>query len=211
MQEKIENIVEGIIGSKPLAEDQLVSQGLDSLAAMELRQRVQVSPFTTNAQVDWSRKAQRIRLEIVCFDSNPMFNSHDYGRIVEPAFLSWHIHETPNGSRCKSQDFFGVELMSLLEDPASATIKSLAQEVHSNTTTTGIASKADQGPTRQSSIWISPAPVSIKMRIFCLPYAGGVSANVFARWVIWENIYLLTCHATLTLVHEHIFNLKDAL
>ena len=30
-------------------------------------------------------------------------------------------------------------------------------------------------------VWVSPAPVSIKMRLFCLPYAGGVSENVFAR------------------------------
>ena len=30
-------------------------------------------------------------------------------------------------------------------------------------------------------LWVSPAPVSVKMRLFCLPYAGGVSENVFAR------------------------------
>ena len=100
MQEIIESIVEDIIGSKPFAEDILVSQGLDSLAAMELRQRVQVRPFAENAQVYWSRKAQRIRMEIVCFDSNVMFKFQNHGRIVEPAFLSWQMHDTPNGSRC---------------------------------------------------------------------------------------------------------------
>jgi len=184
MQEIIESIVEDIIGSKPFAEDILVSQGLDSLAAMELRQRVQVRPFAINAHVYCSRKAQRIRMKIVFFDSNLMCKSHDHGRIVEPAFLSQQMHETPNGSRCILQESFGVELMSLLENPASATIETLAQEVQYYTTATGTASKADQGPTRQSSTWISPAPVSIKMRIFCLPYAGGVSAHVFARWVI---------------------------
>ena len=31
------------------------------------------------------------------------------------------------------------------------------------------------------SQWISPAPVSVKMRLFCLPYAGGISENVFSR------------------------------
>lgn len=30
--------------------------------------------------------------------------------------------------------------------------------------------------------WISPAPVAVKMRLFCLPYAGGVSENVFGRY-----------------------------
>ncbi len=34
---------------------------------------------------------------------------------------------------------------------------------------------------QERSIWISPTPVSVKMRLFCLPYAGGVSENVFAR------------------------------
>lgn len=32
-----------------------------------------------------------------------------------------------------------------------------------------------------SPLWISPAPISIKMRLFCIPYAGGVSENIFAR------------------------------
>ena len=31
------------------------------------------------------------------------------------------------------------------------------------------------------SLWIAPCPVSVKLRLFCLPYAGGVSENVFAR------------------------------
>ena len=87
MQEIIESIVEDIIGSKPLAKDILVSQGLDSLAAMELRQRVQVRPFTMNTHVDWSRKAQRIKMEIVCSDSKLMFDYHIHDKIVEPAFL----------------------------------------------------------------------------------------------------------------------------
>ena len=29
--------------------------------------------------------------------------------------------------------------------------------------------------------WVAPAPFTVKMRLFCLPYAGGVSENVFAR------------------------------
>ncbi len=93
MQEIIESIVEDIIGSKPFAEDILVSQGLDSLAAMELRQRVQVRPFaTTCARLIGHGKLKGLGLEIVCFDSNLMLKSHDHGRIVEPAFLSWQMH-----------------------------------------------------------------------------------------------------------------------
>ena len=92
MQEIIESIVEDIIGSKPFAEDILVSQGLDSLAAMELRQRVQVMPFAIHEQGYCSQKVERIRMKIVFFDSNLMLKSHDHGRIVEPAFLSWQMH-----------------------------------------------------------------------------------------------------------------------
>ncbi len=37
-------------------------------------------------------------------------------------------------------------------------------------------------PTEPWSTWIAPSPVSVKLRLFCLPYAGGVSENVFARY-----------------------------
>ena len=36
-------------------------------------------------------------------------------------------------------------------------------------------------PAATGSLWISPSPVTVKLRLFCLPYAGGVSENVYAR------------------------------
>jgi len=32
------------------------------------------------------------------------------------------------------------------------------------------------------SAWIAPAPASVRLRLFCLPYAGGVSEAVFGKW-----------------------------
>lgn len=101
-----------------------------------------------------------------------------------------------------------MELMVLVEDPQAATIRLIVAEAAAQLATLqpaaggrgqGItvhvaahagaplasthapaawqAQKVATGP-----LWVSPAPVAIKMRIFCLPYAGGVSENVFARW-----------------------------
>ena len=51
IQAKIAKIVEDIIGREPLFSDHLVGQGLDSLAAMELRQKVQVNQILVFEQV----------------------------------------------------------------------------------------------------------------------------------------------------------------
>lgn len=69
--------------------------------------------------------------------------------------------------------------MSLIDNPARATIELLSKEVHENFIA-GTPNATGQG-NRQTSLWISPTPVTIRLRIFCLPYAGGVSANVFSR------------------------------
>ena len=73
-------------------------------------------------------------------------------------------------------------MMSLIDDPAQATIELLAEEVHRDLLANASSTTANSHG--QASLWISPIPVIIKMRIFCLPYAGGVSANVFSRWVL---------------------------
>ncbi len=69
--------------------------------------------------------------------------------------------------------------MSLIDNPARATIELLSEEVH-HTLIADTPTTIAQG-NEQASLWISPTPITIKMRIFCLPYAGGVSANVFSR------------------------------
>jgi aryl carrier-like protein len=94
--------------------------------------------------------------------------------------------------RHKIHEVTGMELMTLIEDPEGASLAMILEEL-------GQARAAARQPpptltpdrhrfrSEQSHIapshplWISPAPFSVKMRIFCLPYAGGVSENVFAR------------------------------
>ena len=120
--------------------------------------------------------------------------------------------------RQKIQDQLGVELMVLVEDPQTATIRRIVAEatpqlaaahaaavaagqqqpvaVHVSAYAGSAANAAvgaapgwqvQQQQQRQQAaavtgpLWVSPAPVSVKMRIFCLPYAGDVSEKVFAR------------------------------
>lgn len=65
----------------------------------------------------------------------------------------------------------------LLEDPEGATLSRLAAEAAG-------AAPADSGAAEapaSGSPWIAPAPAPLRMRLFCLPYAGGMSENVYAR------------------------------
>ena len=78
------------------------------------------------------------------------------------------------------QEVWAVEITNLIEDLAKATIKHLTMEIY-------VALKLHHSPNKivtakQRSEWISPTPISIKMRLFCLPYAGGVSENIFAKY-----------------------------
>ena len=77
-----------------------------------------------------------------------------------------------------------MELTLLIEDPANASIASLAAEAAAKLAAGRTGAAAQSGAStadEQRSLWISPCPVSVKMRLFCLPYAGGISENVFAR------------------------------
>lgn len=84
------------------------------------------------------------------------------------------------------QDSLGVEVTSLIEDPASVTISSIAKEAwqrikSSPSGSASLAQSSSSAEAAASQSWIARAPVQIKMRLFCLPYAGGVSENVFGR------------------------------
>lgn len=70
-----------------------------------------------------------------------------------------------------------MTLTVLIEDPEGATISRLVAEAAS-AAGSGAASQASGS---WGSLWISPSPVAVKLRLYCLPYAGGVSENVFAR------------------------------
>lgn len=96
---------------------------------------------------------------------------------------------------CK-QDQLGVNLLSVIEDMQGATLGSLTAEAilqirsvqqqrqsnHQMKANPFETPMRDLQPAkRRVQPWISPAPISVKMRLFCIPYAGGVSENVFAR------------------------------
>lgn len=80
-----------------------------------------------------------------------------------------------------------MQLATLLEDPEGATVLRLAREAHAalrdHNSGGGHAGGSGAGAGRQAarSAWIAPAPALVRMRLFCLPYAGGVSENIFAR------------------------------
>ena len=105
--------------------------------------------------------------------------------------------------RHKVQAATGVELLSLIEDPQGATLRQITREATAALQQQQLAAGPGPAPgaaapapaggqaaavvrraPRQlvGPLWVSPAPVSVKMRLFCLPYAGGVSENVYARW-----------------------------
>lgn len=76
-----------------------------------------------------------------------------------------------------------MEMTSLIEDPEHASVhhivaEAMAARVGGRGGTTALAVT---GRGHIQSPWISPAPITVKLRLFCLPYAGGVSENVYAR------------------------------
>ena len=78
------------------------------------------------------------------------------------------------------QERLGLELTSLIEDPQSASVRMIAAEAHAMLASGPVG--VSTAPLEPWSTWIAPSPVSVKLRLFCLPYAGGVSENVFARY-----------------------------
>ena len=81
-----------------------------------------------------------------------------------------------------TQDRLGVALTVLIEDPEGATIQRLVAEAAQATSAAGGSARSmAAAASGRGSLWIAPCPVSVKLRLFCLPYAGGVSENVFVR------------------------------
>lgn len=78
------------------------------------------------------------------------------------------------------QERLGLELTSLVEDPSGVTVQQLAAEACARLQA-GQEHPAVQSREAEGSKWIVPCPVNVKLRLFCLPYAGGVSENVFGR------------------------------
>ena len=93
------------------------------------------------------------------------------------------------------QSKLGLDLTSLVEDMHTTTIETIISEAiaqlqilpvenmpQTNVHVTTFPMPQTNGlSSADCPQWIAPAPVSIKMRLFCIPYAGGVSENVFGR------------------------------
>lgn len=82
---------------------------------------------------------------------------------------------------CDTQELLSIQVATLIEDPQKATLKQLVDEALSAAKEP--AAGGTEGPVDQAStsVWIARSPISIKLRLYCLPYAGGVSGNVFAK------------------------------
>lgn len=78
------------------------------------------------------------------------------------------------------QERLGVELVSLIEDRDTATVDRLVEEAAASAQP-GSFLRTD-AESIVASPWFSRSPVSVRLRLFCLPYAGGVSENVFAKY-----------------------------
>lgn len=83
------------------------------------------------------------------------------------------------------QDRLNVEVTSLIAEAGFATISGIAKEAYTclqkEITGSEVVTAAAQARSVADGLWIARAPITIKMRLFCLPYAGGVSNNVFGR------------------------------
>lgn len=76
-----------------------------------------------------------------------------------------------------------MEATSLIEDPEHASVQQIVAEAMAagGGSSGGVGGHSVTAPGQAQSPWISPAPISIKLRLFCLPYAGGISENVYGR------------------------------
>lgn len=115
--------------------------------------------------------------------------------------------------RQKLQEALGMDLALLADDPQGATVASIVAEAASKIKETGpilgggrtlVVRVATNGGPRSGDIddaeegpkpvlWISPTPVAIKMRLYCLPWAGGVSENLFAKWSMMLPASIQVC------------------
>jgi acyl transferase domain-containing protein/surfactin synthase thioesterase subunit/acyl carrier protein/NAD(P)-dependent dehydrogenase (short-subunit alcohol dehydrogenase family) len=111
--------------------------------------------------------------------------------------------------RQRLQEAYGVELATMAEDPQGATVDSIVSEIRlalSDKSILGNRGASDESAVtkipeiHQSSVskvhkntWIAPAPTMVKLRLFCLPWAGGVSENLFARWSMMLPASIQVC------------------
>lgn len=78
------------------------------------------------------------------------------------------------------QDLLGIQWLALIEEPQRATLNQLLHDAAS-APSKAVSAAPLPADRAASSQWIARSPVAVKLRLFCLPYAGGISENVFAR------------------------------
>ena len=134
----------------------LVEQGLDSLASLELRQKVNESLGVELAIL--IEDPQGATVAAIVAEAVSKLGSAN-GETAE------NTHSVPQSQNAVQQSKHQAWQASQFKDMDG-------NEVHTSSW---------QPTNRRVPPWISPAPISVKMRLFCIPYAGGVSENVFAR------------------------------
>lgn len=188
IQQKVFSIVRGYTDADIQGDQPLGMQGLDSLAFLELRQKLQVKgvliaeglPESNHTQIVFRVRTFRAQAIISIIDQDCR-NSIAYRK---RAMRQWDRFLT-----ITVQDTFGLELVLLIEDPEAATLEKIVHEIQQQTRNAQHVSPVEQSLQTivgkeigaLQAVWISRSPISIKLRIFCLPYAGGVSENVFVR------------------------------
>jgi hypothetical protein len=151
----VQQVVLSVLGSGAIDPDQpLATQGMDSLAGLELRQKIQ----------------DQLGVELMVLVEDPQ--TANIRRIVAeaiPQLAAAHAAVVAAGQ----QQPVAVHVSAYAGSAAHAAVGAAA------------GWQMQQQQCQQAAAagppWVSPAPVSVKVRIFCLPYAGGVSENVFAR------------------------------
>eukprot|EP00887_Chlorella_sp_A99_P003340 scaffold26.g3340.t1 len=150
-------VVCAVLGVDAVDLDQpLGAQGLDSLAGLELRQKL----------------VQELGAELLSLMEDPQ--GATVRRIAAEVAAKQPVNKPcVQGPRSGAAE---VHVSAYAADPTETSGE-----------LPGIQAAALQHQQRaeqqeEQSLWIAPAPVSVKMRLFCLPYAGGVSENVFGRW-----------------------------
>lgn len=91
--------------------------------------------------------------------------------------------------------------MSMIEDPEGVTVERLVLDIIANP---GQEHKAPSMLTTHP--WIAPSPTVTRLRLFCLPYAGGVSENVFARQALPKStICIISIMRLIVMLGEVVF------
>lgn len=165
VESTVRQVASSVLGTSDVeldASQPLALQGLDSLAGLELRQKLQ--------------DALGIDLALLAEDpQGATINS-----IVEEA--TSRIAASPITTTSRSSG-------------NTTTTTNGVGNAMVGTSTTALVSLQSQQQQHQPAPkqWISPTPVTIKMRLFCLPWAGGMSENLFARWSMMLPASIQVC------------------